>query len=256
MRRAIAIDWSGAAGAAAARIWLAEAVEGAIVRVERPGGRERAIAALIAADAEPIVAGVDFAFSFPTWFLDRLAVPPGGDPWSQVAEQGEDWLATCPAPFWGRPGRRRGTEEQFRTCERSVRIAGIVPKSVFQIGGAGACGTGSIRGMPYLPRLRAAGWAIWPWDAPGPRTLVEIWPRTMSGPVVKSDPAARRAWMRRHAPDTPRRLRRIIEDGEDAFDAAVSALVLSRSPALDDLLADGPPGDPREGAMVVLPEGS
>lgn len=254
MRRAIAIDWSGAKTGASRRIWLAEAVEGEITRLEGAMTREGVVDLLCALPDEPVVAGVDFAFSFPAWFLDQLGVPAGGTPWDRVAAEGERWLATCPPPFWGRPGRRRGDEEQLRTCERAAPVAGISPKSVFQIGGAGACGTGSIRGMPHLPRLREAGWAIWPWDGPNTRTLVEIWPRTMTGPVVKSDSTARRAWMQRHAPDTPRRLRRLIEDGEDAFDAAASALALSRSGSVEECLVAGAPGDPREGAMLVLPD--
>lgn len=254
MRRAIAIDWSGAKTGASRRIWLAEAEAGAVTRLEGPISREHVIDLLCALPDEPVVAGVDFAFSFPAWFLDRLGIPAAGAPWEVVAAEGEQWLTTCPPPFWGRPGRRRGDEEQFRACERAAPVAGISPKSVFQIGGAGACGTGSLRGMPYLPRLREAGWAIWPWDEPGSRILVEIWPRTMTGPVVKSDLEQRRAWLDRHAPRMDDRARALAEAGEDAFDAVASALALSRSPHLDACLAAGPPGDPREGAMLVLPD--
>lgn len=254
MRRAIAIDWSGAKTGASRRIWLAEAHAGTVTRLEGPISRERVVDLLCELPDEPVIAGVDFAFSFPAWFLDQLGVAGDGTPWSQVAEEGERWLTDCPPPFWGRPGRRRGDEEQLRACEQGDSVAGIRPKSVFQIGGAGACGTGSIRGMPFLPRLRAAGWSIWPWDAPGTRTLVEIWPRTMTGPVVKSDPRERRAWLRRHAPRMPARTRAVAEAGEDAFDAVASALALSRSTAVEERLAAGAPGDPREGAMLVLPD--
>jgi hypothetical protein len=60
-------------------------------------------------------------------------------------------------------------------------------KSTFQTNGNGTVGTGSIRGMPYLAVLRAAGFAIWPFDAAASRTVVEIYPaelrRRASGPV-------------------------------------------------------------------------
>ena len=41
--------------------------------------------------------------------------------------------------------------------ERALRVKGITPKSVFQIGGSGSVGTASLRGMPLLLRLRQAG---------------------------------------------------------------------------------------------------
>jgi len=254
MRRAIAVDWSGAATGAAGRIWLAEARSGILTRLEGGRPREAVVAALCAEDAtsDPVIAGVDFAFSLPGWYLDDLGVDDAFPPWSQIAEHAETWLRDCPPPFWGRPGRRRGPEPQLRLCEQDIAIQGITPKSVFQIGGAGACGTGSLRGIPHLPQLRAAGWSIWPWDAPAARTLVEIWPRTMSGPLRKSDPAERRAWLRRFAADSPIALRRLAADSEDAFDAAASALALSRSRTLPAVLERGAPGDPREGAMLVL----
>jgi hypothetical protein len=58
---------------------------------------------------------------------------------------------------------------------------------VFQIGGAGAVGTGSIRGMLYLRNLREGGFSVWPFDPPNPHTAMEIRPRALTGPVTKSD---------------------------------------------------------------------
>ena len=46
---------------------------------------------------------------------------------------------------------------------------------------------------PPSRRLRAAGFAIWPFDAPGPKTVIEIYPRLFTGPVVKRDAERRRA---------------------------------------------------------------
>ncbi|MEX0750548.1 MAG: hypothetical protein WD359_07030, partial [Dehalococcoidia bacterium] len=57
--------------------------------------------------------------------------------------------------------------------------------------GAGAVGTGSLRGMPMLHRLHAAGMHIWPYDDPGYPLVIEIYPRLLTGPVRKSSPQAR-----------------------------------------------------------------
>ena len=59
--------------------------------------------------------------------------------------------ATCPAT------------QRFRRCEQRYPNA----KSIFQLVGNGQVGAGSVRGMPLVARLRAAGLAIWPFDAPG-----------------------------------------------------------------------------------------
>jgi hypothetical protein len=116
-----------------------------------------------------------------------------------------------------------------------------------QIGGAGSVGTGSVRGFPALARLQDAGFAIWPFDAPArPPVAIEIWPRTLTGPVVKSDATARATYLDHHFPALPRDLRDAAVGSEDAFDAAVSAVVMSQDetslralPALDDARLEG-----------------
>jgi catechol 2,3-dioxygenase-like lactoylglutathione lyase family enzyme len=62
----------------------------------------------------------------------------------------------------------------------------------FQIGGAGAVGTGSLRGMQHLADLAHAGFSIWPFDRPGWPLAVEIYPRLFTPGVVKSRHRARR----------------------------------------------------------------
>jgi hypothetical protein len=249
--RAIAVDWSGATTGERTKIRIAEAVDGVLVALE--GGRTRAEAVdwvcTRRAEIDDCVAGFDFSFSLPAWFLDRHACATVEDAWRLVAEQGETWLRDCPPPFWGRPGRGRGDEPQLRACEEGLSVGGIVPKSVFQIGGAGAVGTGTLRGIPFLPRLREAGWSLWPFDPPTAHVAAEIWTRPLTGPVAKSRPDARRAWLRAHA-EGPRGLLRAAADSEDAFDAAACAVVLSRAD-LAPALAAAPAGDPREGAMLL-----
>ena len=252
--RAIAVDWSGAVTGERAKIQIAEAVDGELVTLA--GGRTRAEAVAWVCDrraaVDRCVAGFDFSFSLPAWFLDAHGCDAIEDAWRLVAERGEEWLRDCPPPFWGRPGHRRGDEPQLRACEEGWNVRGVVPKSVFQIGGAGAVGTGTLRGMPFLPELREAGWAIWPYDAAGPHVVAEIWTRLLTGPVAKSRPDARRDWLRAHAAGSRALLRRAA-DSEDAFDAAACAVVLSRCGDLHATLDVPPAGDLREGAMLTPP---
>jgi hypothetical protein len=138
------------------------------------------------------------------------------------------WLKECKPPFWGRSGTRKVVRHDlYRQTELNCQpIAGIRPKSVFQIYGPGAVGTGSLRGMPLLCELHDADFSIWPFDPPGWPKVVEIYPRAFTGPVVKRDREARRAYLADWA--LPPWLGPMAEGSDDAFDAAISALVMSR----------------------------
>ena len=105
-------------------------------------------------------------------------------------------------------------------------MGGIRPKSVFQVLGAGAVGTGSIRGMPFLAQLSDAGFAVWPFDEPKLATLVEIYPRLLTASVRKSSQPDREAYLQRAYPTLNPTLASAAAGSEDAFDAAVSALVM------------------------------
>ena len=230
----IAVDWSGDARTARQHIWLAEASSpGTLDRLE--AGRDRTEIAdhLVALAEDDVVVGFDFAFSFPTWFVASLGITSAPDLWAHVAAYGEGWLAACAPPFWGHPGRSRpplvAAEPRLRRTDLAVpRTAGVAPKSIFQIGGAGAVGTGSIRGMPVLHRLHTVrGAKIWPYCGDGGRpTVVEIYPRLMTGPVHKSNAIARAELLARRYPQLHAEQRQLAIASEDAFDAAVSALVM------------------------------
>ena len=216
--RVVAVDWSGRATGERNHLWMAEMENGRPVSLQ-PASRVEAAARLeaLAAQRSDIVVGLDFGFSLPAWFLRQHGFTRATDLWA-AEEQLEDWLRRCPPPFWGRPGTRRPAGvELLRAAERALRPQ---PKSVFQIGGAGAVGTGSLRGMPVLARLRAAGFAIWPFDPPRLPVVVEMWPRLLTVPaVVKSREAARR-----NHPMVPEPWRVAATRSEDAFDAAVAAV--------------------------------
>jgi hypothetical protein len=231
---AIAVDWSGAVAGVRRKLWLAQARAGVIARLECGRDRGELVAHLIecAARDPELVVGLDFAFSAPAWFLEHHHLASAPELWELVEREGEGWLARCEWPFWGRPGKPRPSfaadQNPFRRAESdSISVGGVGPKSVFQIGGAGAVGTGSLRGMPHLKQLQRAGFSIWPFDPARLPLVVEIYPRYLTGRVTKSDVNARRLYFARLPGAGERELLRQAASCEDAFDAAVSALRMS-----------------------------
>jgi hypothetical protein len=238
--RVIAIDWSGQKKSPRKKIWLAEVTGGQMVRAECGRNREEIVDHLIAMGDEEtnLVIGLDFAFSFPLPFCTEGGFTDHADIWRNVAEHGEDWLSTCCHPFWGRPGKKRPQHEyHFRKTEDLVSSElSTKAKSVFQIGGGGAVGTGSIRGMPHLLRLLDRGFNIWPFTSAEPPLVLEIYPRTLTGPVTKSKAEHRTRYFQQHPfPEIDTDSLARATSCEDAFDAAVSAVSMFRH--LDQILA-------------------
>ena len=236
-------------------------------RVTLEGGRTRAEVAEwlieMARETPRMVVGFDFCFSFPEWFVrGEMGCEDAPAFWELVErEHGERWLAAgCEdRRFWGkagagRDGKRpaefsgerlhrmlRATDIDCKLAalipdaERAARVKGITPKSVFQIGGSGSVGTASLRGMPVLRRLREAGFAVWPFDRAGLNRpmVVEMYTRLNTGPVRKSNAAARAEylWQRRREDAAyaalPRRVMEKARGSEDAFDALVSCMVMT-----------------------------
>jgi hypothetical protein len=231
MVRVIAVDWSGARTGAERTIWLAEVHGDAVVRLENGRTREGIGDDLIArADRDRrLVIGLDFAFSLPEWFLVERGLPDGPALWALAVDEAETWLAECLPPFWGRPGTKRPALAAHSrwTEEITPAIRGIRPKSVFQVGGAGAVGTGSLRGMPLLHGLHAAGFHIWPFDQPGWPLVVEIYPRLLTGAVTKSNGERRAAYLAARYPTLTAAITTAAAGSEDAFDACISALVMA-----------------------------
>jgi len=259
--RVVAVDWSGAASSYGQRkhIWMAVVDEGVLISLENGMSRREVVDTLVsmASADKGLIVGLDFAFAFPAWFTRQRGLKEVGELWALVEGEGEDWLQLCPAPFWGRPGvARPDLIEHFRSTESACGpVGGTRPKSVFQIGGAGAVGTGSIRGMPFLSRLRQSGFSIWPFDGARASLAVEIYPRLLTGAVRKARAAERRSHLRGWP--IPSSLRAFAEESEDAFDATVSALVMFRH--IEELRALDRSRDPRtllEGAMWAPPAGA
>ena len=227
----VAVDWSGERSGGRRKIWVAEVHEGVLTRLTTGRSREEVCGALVEIGRRrpDAAVGLDFAFSTPAWFLDVHGIADGTGLWARAESEPEEWLAPPVPPFWGRPGSRRpsGTVE-FRRTEDEIRRHGAHPKSVFQVGGAGSVGTGSVRGWPTLHRLSRAGFSVWPFRPARPPIAVEIYPRLLSGPVVKSDPRERARYLAERVPGMAPLHRRQAVESEDAFDAAVSAMAMWR----------------------------
>jgi len=212
------------------------------------------------------------------------------DFWKKVAAgQGERWLAReCEdvardERFWGKPHKRpeqfcgegyrrmmRGTDWENKVAQsleggdavRAAKMKGITPKSPFQIGGSGSVGTGSLRAMPFLLRLREAGFKVWPFEdaaleakdksrssarmttrkatgtakakASAMPLVVEMYTRLMTGAVAKSNEAARKKYLAAKRKEDvlyariSRGVMKKAEGSEDAFDALVSMVEMVR----------------------------
>lgn len=275
LERIVAVDWSGRIDAAGQRrhiwagIWTASQTGGKIT-LEAGRTREELIAWLIdlARETPRMVVGIDCCFSYPAWFLEEHACATVFDFWQHVASgHGERWLAReCEADardkrderFWGKPHKRppqfcgehlhrsmRLTDMDNKITPkmsldeptRAAAVRGITPKSPFQIGGSGSVGTGSLRAIPHLLRLHAAGFRVWPFESSAISSnkplLVEMYTRLLTGAVKKSNPAARKAYLttRRKADPAYATLSPAVMtkalSSEDAFDALVSTLAMT-----------------------------
>jgi len=264
-RRTVGVDWSGAADprAAARTIWLAVVEDGRIVGLETGRGRAATIARLIELVFEEpeTVIGLDFCFSAPAWFLDQMGMRSAGELW-RWAEAGcardSAFVLSRDAPFWG-PGirvRPPRAGDPLRRTEHEVARPGAQPGSIFQLSGPGSVGAQSLHGMPGLLALCDAGVSIWPFDPPRLPCAVEVFPRVMAR-VLSPDAAhvsgrgLRRDVCARYA-DALGDVRGVLEEDQDAFDAAVTALALERGRDLVRQLEEGREhADPREGAIVV-----
>jgi hypothetical protein len=259
--RVVAVDWSGSVSARGRTTWVAEVRGDELVFLEA-GRTAPQVAELLvgwAREDPELVVGLDFAFSTPLWFLRHRGDTTAHGLWRDAAENADAWLRDCQPPFWGRPAQWKrpqlpdGATWYRRTEELLPAVAGTRPKSVFQVGGAGAVGTGSLRGMAVLARLQAEGFSIWPFDPPSLPRAVEIYPRALTGAVHKRDPRARRAYL--DALDWPRNptLRELAASTEDAFDAAVPARVMAANADRLEALPDPPDPAARLEGWIWLP---
>lgn len=190
----IGVDWSGAHSQTTQRgaIWVAVVRQGQLVELSSGRTRDETMAHVlrVAAEHPRTVIGLDFAFSFPRWYLEEREIGQARQLWEWARAQEDEaqqadveggwgWPAALPAPFWGPhvrplPDALRG-RDRFRRTEMASKRPGASPQSPFQLTGAGSVGAQSLRGMAQLARLEQA--SVWPFDPPGWPLVVEVFPR-------------------------------------------------------------------------------
>lgn len=266
MDRVVAVDWSGDKGPGQRKkIWAGVWTRGKVT-LESGRSREELFQWLVemAHETPRMVVSIDCCFSYPAWFLAEHGCATVFDFWQHVAAgHGERWLGTACAEaerdvrFWGRPHKRpeqfcgagyrtmmRATDWENKVEQaleggdpaRAALMKGIGPKSPFQIGGAGAVGTGSLRAMPWLLKLWESGFKVWPFEdaEDGKPLLVEMYTRLLTGPVKKANAVARKAYLneRKKADALYAGLSRGViakaEGSEDGFDALVCCIEMVR----------------------------
>lgn len=249
MTLAIAVDWSGAKAQGGARgIAIAIARPGRLIDVipgpasTKPLNRSEAISFVIdtaKAHDGNVVAGLDFAFSLPGWYLEARGLDDAPALWRWARAEGEGWwegdVGRLPSPFWRADGAGKphfAGMEEFRATEMDETLkllAGSSPQSAFRLSGQGSVGSSTVRGLPHLADLKDAGFCIWPWDSASAPLALEVWPRIAVRDVAKSNPAARveRIAQEQDAGRIGKDLAVHACADDNAFDAALTALWLA-----------------------------
>lgn len=267
--RFLGIDWSGSKAARLPGLRVAECRPGhaapGLLDGPRHGGLWRRLDVLDLLEREisagsRVLAGFDFAFGYA--HADRDAYFPETGPavpdiralWDLVealSGQTDDLYAgTVYAP--GSPvaehylsplGRgARYTHRQRRTEQACAAVT--TPHPVFKCIGAANVGTGSLAGMRLLRRIAERA-AVWPFSAPGPVTVVEIFPRryfltTGQNPRAWREGSVIDAVLAGYGSDP---YARADLDTEDKADAVVSAAAL-RALAADPQVWSAPAREP------------
>lgn len=194
----MAVDWSGAKGVRHKGIAVAVAEPGTgaprIVPPPAPAGWARGeVADWLERLPGRVLAGFDFSFAPP--FVARGAYLPGLETaadgpgfWRHVDALAEDadygaagFMGGAARPhFWmGAADGAKAGFLHFRACEQRFNLQGGGKAStLFDCVGAAQVAKASFAGMRVLNRLRES-YAIWPFEAPGGRTVVEIYTRAM-----------------------------------------------------------------------------
>ncbi len=182
-----------------------------------------------AAQRDPhLVVGFDFCFSYPEWFVHETGATSAPDFWQIVADRGEQWLhrESHDRRFWGKPHKRpaefsghhihrmlRSTDIDCKLvsliadADRAERVKGITPKvrlpdrrlRLRRHRQPARHATPAHPAQRRLPRL-----ALRPAHAADQPLVVEMYTRLNTGPVHKSNPAARAAYLQPQAGRRPR----------------------------------------------------
>jgi molybdopterin-guanine dinucleotide biosynthesis adapter protein len=229
--RVMIVDWSGRASRSPAgdskdAIWigLCDDRQETQVYFRSRSEAESYLAARLAEGGRQLV-GFDFPMGYPAglarrltgsdsaralhgWLADRIAdAPDNSNNRFDVAEAINRQLGG-PGPFWGCPkAKPRPHLPSLKTVDyralglaekRRVEVENPPAKPVWQLLGAGSVGSQALLGIPVVHRLaQSTGAAVWPFDAPGPLTLAEVYPSLLAIAVAASgDPIPDRAQVR------------------------------------------------------------
>lgn len=161
-----------------------------------------------------LLLGVDFALSAPKGFTERLTgaahpfalwsflrerIIEGPDNYTNYREVAAQMNASFDeeGPFWGNTARQdiqglprkkpplpKGIET-YRHTEVIARHEGAMPKTLWQLAGAGAVGAQSLTGIAMLARLKAIHPKIkaWPFEPLDQITLAEVYPSLIADEV-------------------------------------------------------------------------
>ncbi len=203
---------------------------------------------------QPVLLGCAFCFSVPRWLGERCA-SQNNDPlpecvWAVVEEAASgaanakdlvrsinEALGLEDGPFWQGdtndpdPNEAAGRASLRRTEVRVQKATEAKPSSVFRVGGDASVGGLALWGMPMLHWLRSQGFSIWPFDPPGKRTVVEIFPRslwsaTQFDSAVPSLPGDRTRFLDGHPYGDGGGTRETLLKERRAFDALMTAWAL------------------------------
>ena len=195
--RVLAVDWSGAVQGEQRLIWLAEAAADGerLLRLEAGRSREELVAHLVAElpPGTPAVVGLDFAFARARLVRGAARRAHGG---RAVGARGRRRRAVAARRRAARGGAGRASGGPTLPSHLRLTELALPPaKSVFQVGGTGAVGTGSVRGMPLL--LRPAAGRLRDLAVPRRRLAARRrdLPASLHAPVRKSSAGARAAYL-------------------------------------------------------------
>lgn len=212
--RVIMVDWSGRSSRSPAQesrdaIWIGLCEAGRETQTYHRSRAEAEIAlrALLADGGHQLV-GFDFPMGYPAglarrltgaddaralhgWIADEIRDgPDNANNRFEVAAMINRRLGGA-GPFWGCPKARPVPHlPSLKTVDyaalglaekRQVEQQTPPAKSVWQLLGAGSVGSQALLGIPVVHRVAAAhGAAIWPFDAPQPLTLAEVYPSLLA----------------------------------------------------------------------------
>jgi hypothetical protein len=217
--RVVIVDWSASSAPSPARpckdaIWIGVAdADGVVTSYHRTrAAAEGALTALIARGGRVLV-GCDFPFGYPAGFAQRLTgraearavwqwlagriTDDAGNANNRFAvAAGINLMLGGMGPFWGCPGNldldglphRKSVDYADLGLAERRQIERLVPRAqpVWKLYTTGSVGSQALMGLPMIHRLAAGhGVAVWPFDAPAPVTLAEVYPSLLAQAVAR-----------------------------------------------------------------------